>query len=101
MDRAQAMLENAKAGFVAQMYDRILLTERAKHGYALFFKILLTQEEGAVFMALLCRKGQSRPGIRAVAVCARRGQGNHHGGLYAIKRGKTSVSGIYGETEGL
>lgn len=61
MDRTQAMLENAKAGFVAKMYDGILLTDRAKHGYSQFFRILLNQEDGAVLWH--CSAGKDRAGL--------------------------------------
>lgn len=61
MDRTQAMLENAKAGFVAKMYDSILLTKRAKCGYSQFFRILLSQEKGAVLWH--CSAGKDRAGL--------------------------------------
>lgn len=61
MDRTQAMLENAKAGFMAKMYDGILLTERAKCGYSQFFRILLNQDNGAVLWH--CSAGKDRAGL--------------------------------------
>lgn len=61
LDRTQAMLENAKVGFVAHMHDGILLTERARRGYAQFFKILLGQEKGAVLWH--CSAGKDRAGL--------------------------------------
>lgn len=61
MDRTQAMLENAKAGFVAKMYEGILLTDRAKRGYSQFFRILLRQEDGAVLWH--CSAGKDRAGL--------------------------------------
>ena len=61
MDRTQAMIENAKVGFVAKMYDGILLTDRAKCGYSQFFRILLNQEEGAVLWH--CSAGKDRAGL--------------------------------------
>lgn len=61
MDRTQAMLENAKAGFVAKMYDSILLTNRAICGYSQFFKILLSQKDGAVLWH--CSAGKDRAGL--------------------------------------
>lgn len=61
MDRTQAMLENAKAGFAAKMYDRILLTDRAKRGYLQFFRILLSQKDGAVLWH--CSAGKDRAGL--------------------------------------
>lgn len=61
MDRTQAMLENAKVGFVAKMYEGILLTERAKCGYSRFFRILLSQEDGAVLWH--CSAGKDRAGL--------------------------------------
>lgn len=61
MDRAQAMLENAKAGFVSKMYDGILLTERAKRGYSQFFGILLRQEDSAILWH--CSAGKDRAGL--------------------------------------
>lgn len=61
MDRTQAMLENAKAGFMAKMYDGILLTDRAKCGYSQFFRILLSQEDGAVLWH--CSAGKDRAGL--------------------------------------
>lgn len=61
MDRTQAMLENAKAGFMTKMYDDILLTDRAKCGYSQFFRILLNQEDGAVLWH--CSAGKDRAGL--------------------------------------
>lgn len=61
LDRTHAMLENAKAGFVSKMYDSILLTNRAKCGYSQFFRILLSQEKGAVLWH--CSAGKDRAGL--------------------------------------
>lgn len=61
VDRTQAMLESAKAGFVAKMYDSVLLTSRAQYGYSQFFRILLNQEDGAVLWH--CSAGKDRAGL--------------------------------------
>lgn len=81
MDRTQAMLENAKVGFVAKMYDGILLTDRAKRGYSQFFRILLCQEEGAVLWH--CSAGKDRAGLASALL------------LYALGADEETIAADY------
>ncbi len=83
----ERLIATAKAQIVRQMYSTILLSEIARDAYGRFFRLLLAQEPGTAAL-WHCSQGQGsrRAGLRAGALRAGRGRGDHRGGLSALQR---------------
>ena len=65
-DSLQKSIEYAKTGYLSSLYTQILLSETGQKGYAQFFDILLSNEDGAVLWH--CTHGKDRTGVAAALV---------------------------------